>query len=184
MKKRIFAALLALTLIFALPCALAAGARVESLEYKGFGVLEVELNMDCAWYPGAQFSLTNAEGAQIAVTPFGGDEEEAYLYAPEIIDGGAYSLRFALDEVEQSIAFTADTAEKYRVSAGGELIALKNDERCDFCRAPGHNEDFCPERIDSAQLPDDLAALARLFDVELCERCGGFGHDEDRCTGK
>ena len=183
MKKRFFSALLALTLMFAF-AAFAADLRVESLEYKGFGVLKVEFNRDCSWYPDAAFTLTGSDPLPLTATPFAGEEEEAWLYVPEIVDGGAYSLRFTFGTVEQVIDFTADTSLEYKINKSGELKTKTDNDRCDYCHETGHDEDFCPNYVNRGDIPADLEGLAWYFDIDdFCERCGGFGHDDDNCRG-
>lgn len=182
MKKRFFAAFLALVLSFAFTAALAADTRIESLEYKGFGIIKVEFARDCSWYPDAVFTLTGSDPLPLTVTPFAGDEEEAYLYAPEIVDGSAYSLHLSFGATEQVLDFTADTSLEYKINKSGELKVKTDKERCDFCRESGHDEDFCPERVNVGDIPTDLEGMAWYFDIdEFCENCGGFGHDDDRC---
>ena len=183
MMKRLFSATLALAMIFALGAALAADVRMESIEYKGFGILKIEFSRDCEWHPGASFTLTDESGAAIPVEPFGGDEEEAYLYAPEITDGAVYSLLLTLEGTEQSASFTADSALEYRINKSGEVNVREDKEKCDFCRERGHDEDYCPERVNPGDIPADPEGLAWYFDIDLCDRCGGFGHDDDRCRG-
>lgn len=181
MNKKFFLAVLTLILALALPTALAADTRIESLEYKGYGILKLEFNRDVAWYPGAVFTLSD-ELIELSITPFAGEEEDAYLYAPEIADGGAYTLSFTLGSVSQSIPFTADTSLEYKINKSGEMKTRTDKERCDFCRETGHDEDFCPERVSVGDIPADLEGMAWYFDIdEFCERCGGFGHDDDRC---
>ena len=182
MKKRLIAALLALTLALALPAALAADTRIESLEYKGFGVIKVEFTRETQWNPGATFTLTDGSNTAVTATPFASEDEEAYLYAPDIADGAAYTLQFTLGATDQTIPFTADTALDHRISKSDEVTAREDKEKCDFCRTPGHDEDFCPERINPGDVPTDISGLAWYFDIdELCERCRGFGHDDERC---
>ena len=182
MKKRFIAALLALVLSFAFTTALAADTRIESLEYKGYGVIKVEFARDCNWYPDAVFTLTGDAELPLTITPFAGEEEDAYLYAPEIISGGAYRLSFTLGSTEQVIDFTADTSLKFKINKSGVLNTKTDNDRCDFCRETGHDEDFCPQRVNEGDIPADLKGLAWYFDIdEFCERCGGFGHDDDRC---
>lgn len=182
MKNRIIAVLLALTLSLALPGALAAGVRMESVEYKGFGVLDIEFSRESEWFPAAIFTLTDETGLAIEATVIAGEEENAWLYAPEIVDGAAYSLQFVLGETDQTVPFTADTALEHRVNKNNEVTVREDREKCDFCRAPGHDDDFCPERINPADIPAEPADVARFFDIDdFCERCGGIGHDDDRC---
>ena len=182
MKKRFFAAVLALALSFVFTGAFAADTTVESLEYKGFGVLKVEFSRDVSWYPDAVFTLTDSASLPVTVTPFAGEEEDAYLYAPDILDGGAYTLSFSLGSSSQTIPFEANASLEYKINKSGEIISREDKDRCDFCRESGHDDDFCPDRVNPGDIPADLDGLAWYFDIdEFCERCGGFGHDDDRC---
>lgn len=184
MKKRFFSSLLALTLMFVFTTALATDTRIDSLEYKGYGILKLEFNRDANWYPDAAFSLSDGITA-LTVTPFAGEEDDAYLYAPEIMDGGEYSLNFILGNTKQSIAFTADPSLEYKINKSGEIKIKTDNDRCDFCREAGHDEDFCPERVNEGDIPTDLETMAWYFDIdEFCERCGGIGHDDDRCSNR
>lgn len=184
MKNRLFTALLALTLMFVFSTALASDTRIESLEYKGFGILKLEFNRDTNWYPNASFRLSDGL-TSLTITPFAGEEEDAYLYAPEIVDGSEYSLSFSLGSTEQTIAFTADPSLEYKINKSGDLKLRTDNERCDFCREPGHDDDFCPERVNPGDIPSDLEGMAWYFDIdEFCEHCGGIGHDDDRCPNR
>lgn len=182
MKKKITILLLTLCLTIAPMTALAAGARVESLEYEGFGVLKLDFSRDCDWYESAAIKLTGADGAELPVLILGGEEEDCYLRAKDMQLGQSYTLSFSLDGETQEIPFECKSATEYLVNVRGEVSERPERDDCDFCRSLEHDEDFCPERIDAANLPDDDAdELARIFGIERCERCGGIGHDEDRC---
>lgn len=184
MKKRLFAVLLVLSLVLSLSTAMAADSRIESLEYKGYGILKVEFNRDTDWYPAAVFTLSDGF-VEIGITPFAGEEDDAYLYAPEILSGGEYTLSFTLGTTDQTIPFTADTSLEYKINKSGELKTKVDKERCDFCRESGHDEDFCPESVNAGDIPSDLEGLAWYFDIdEFCEDCGGIGHDDDRCPNR
>ena len=181
MKKNIFTVTLALLLALALPAAFAADARIEELEHKGFGVLKLEFSRDCTWYEEGRFTLSS-DGAEVPFDILAGEEEDAWLYAPALSEGGNFALNFTLGETSQTLSFEALTGVKYVVYRDGEVIARADDDRCDFCRERGHDEDFCPERIDPAEIPADPRDVARYFDIDdFCERCGGIGHDDDRC---
>lgn len=184
--KRLTAIFLALTLILALPAAFAStGVRLESLEYKGFGVIEVEFSRETSWYPDATFTMTGLLGEAVEITPFAGEDENAYLYAPGIVDGGSYSLQMVFGAVEQRIDFTAVTGTEYRINKNDAVTTREDKEKCDFCRERGHDEDFCPERINPGDIPSDPEGLAWYFDVDdFCDRCGGFGHDDDNCKNR
>jgi len=184
--KRRTAILLVLTLILALPTAFAnTGVRIESLEYKGFGVIEVDFSRETSWHPDAVFTLTDALGERIEITPFAGEDENAFLYAPGIVDGADYRLQMVFGSIDQSVDFTASTGTEYRINKNDEVSAREDKEKCDFCRERGHDEDFCPERINPGDIPSDLDGLAWYFDVDdFCDRCGGFGHDDDNCRNR
>lgn len=183
MKKRIFAIVLTLSLVLSMS-AFAADSRVESLEYKGFGILKLEFNHDTNWYPAAEFTLSDGF-TSLTVTAFAGEEDDAYLYAPEIIDGGDYSLGFTLGNTVQTIPFTADPSIEVKINKNGELKTKVDKDRCDFCDVSGHDEDFCPERVNPGDIPADLGGMAWYFDIdEFCERCGGIGHDDDDCLNR
>ena len=184
MKKRFFAALLALVLSFAFTAAFAANSTIESLEYKGFGILELEFRGKPSWYPDAVFTLSDGLNT-LSVTPFAGEEDNAFLYAPELIDGSEYTLSVSLNGSEESITFTADTSLEYKFNKNGELNVKEDKERCDYCREPGHDEDFCPERVNPGDIPADPESMAWYFDIDdFCEICGGIGHDDDRCPNR
>lgn len=183
MKKTIA---LILTLILALTAgtALAADARVESVEYMGFGVVELEFSWDCDWYQSATISLVDAGGAELPFVIIGGEEENCFLRAADLADGAACTLNFALGGESQSIAFDAVTGTEYFVRNDNSVNPRVENDRCDFCHQAGHDEDFCPERIDASKLTDDPDELARIFDIDRCERCGGIGHDDDHCPNR
>lgn len=184
MKKRFIAVLLTLSLILSLGMAQASDSRIESLEYKGFGVLKLEFNRDTNWYPAADFSLSDGFN-QLSITILAGEEDDAYLYIPEITDGAEYSLIFRLGVTEQTIPFTADSSIEYKINKNGELKTKVDKDRCDFCREPGHDDDFCPEQVNPGDIPSDPEGIAWYFDIdEFCERCGGIGHDDDACPGR
>lgn len=182
MKGKIIALLLALVLAFALPLAFAADSRIEGVEYKGFGILKLDFTRDCDWYTSAGITLRDMSGAEIPYTFIGGEEEEAYLRA-EGIEGKDLTLDFTLGETSQSLDFTAVTGTEYNFRGDKVKVEIEK-ERCDRCGEPGHDEDYCPERIDAAALPEDAAELARIFDIDRCDRCGGMGHDDDRCPNR
>lgn len=184
MKGKLAALLLALILTLALPVAFAADSRIENVEYEGFGILKIEFTHDCDWYASSTVTLTDSNGADVPFTFIGGEAEECYLRAESIVDGAPYTLDFALEGTEQSVALRADTAVEFRVDTNGNVKERTRDEECDLCGSLGHDDDFCPERVDADHLPSDPDALAKLFDIDRCDRCGGMGHDDDRCPGK
>ena len=182
MKRRTISLLLALVLTLTTGAALAAGdARVESVEYMGFGIIELDFSWDCDWYGSATISLADASGAEVPFEAIGGESDNAYLYASTLADGAACTLNFALGATEQSVSFEAVTGTEYNVRADGSVNPRVENERCDFCGQSGHDEDYSPERVDANNLPADPDDLARLFDIDRCERCGGIGHDDDNC---
>ena len=184
MKRKLAALLLALILTLALPVAFAADSRIESVEYEGFGILKIEFTQDCDWYASSTITLTDANGADVPFVFIGGEAKECYLRAESIANGAPYTLDFALEGTEQSVALCADTAAEFRLDANGEVKERARDEKCDLCGNRGHDDDFCPERVDAENLPSDPDALAKLFDIDRCDRCGGMGHDDDHCPGK
>lgn len=183
MKGKLAALLIAFLLAFALPMAFAADSRIESVEYEGFGIVKLEFTRDCDWFTSAKIALSDEAGAEIPYVFIGGEDEECYLRAETIADGAKLNLAFQLEGTSQNLSFAADTGVEYRVK-GDDTTPRNEDDDCDRCRSRGHDEDFCPERIDAASLPDDPAELARIFDIERCDRCGGMGHDDDRCPNR
>lgn len=183
MKKKGFAALLALILVLGLAASAAAkpDQGIKSLEYKGFGVIKAELERKADWYNEAKITLTTKDGSELDWVYLGGDDEEFYLRSKELADGDACTLQFSLGDANQNITFDCNTGVEYRIKADGSVDPRKEDDDCDFCRSRGHDEDFCPERIDEANLPEDADSLARIFNIERCDRCNGMGHDDDRC---
>lgn len=182
MKGRLAALLIALILAFALPMAFADDSRIESIEYKGFGILKIEFLRDCDWYTSAEIGLTDGDGNALAYVYIGGEAEECYLRAEALKEGSPVNLSFRMGQNSQSLSFTAETGLEHKVKADGTILRRDKDgEACDFCKLRGHDEDFCPERIDASSLSDDPAELARLFDIDRCDFCGGMGHDDERC---
>lgn len=180
--KKFIALSLALLLVIAATTALAApDARVEKVEYMGFGIVELEFSYDCDWFQSAVIKLTDADGAELPFQIVGGEEENCFLRAATLADGANCKLDFALGGTAQSIAFDAVTGTEYYVRADDTVNPRVENDRCDFCGQVGHDEDYCPERIDANNIPDDIDALARMFDIDRCERCNGIGHDDDRC---
>ena len=180
MKGKIIALLLALLLAFALPLAFAADSRIEEIEYKGFGILKLDFNRGCDWFASAEIALTDDSGTEVPYTFIGGEDEECYLRAETLQDGASVNLAFRLGETVQNLRFNAETGVNYRVK-GDDVSARSDNERCDFCRESGHDEEYCPGRIDPATLSGDPDALARIFDIDRCDFCRGMGHDDDRC---
>ena len=173
---------LTLTLILAIVAGTALAApdtSVESVEYMGFGIVEIDFTRDCDWYPTATIALTDASGEELPVEIIGGEADNCYLRA-DVTDGAALTLRFALGGTDQTVDFEAVTGTEYNVR-NGSVSPRVDKEKCDFCGKSGHDEDYCPERIDASNLPEDPDALARMFDIDRCERCGGIGHDDDHC---
>ena len=183
MKKSI-ALLLTLLLTLTAGTALAADARVESVEYMGFGIVEIDFSRDCDWYDAATITLADASGAELPIEYVAGEGDNCYLRAADLADNAACTLNFALGATEQSIDFEAVTGTEYNVRSNGGVNPRVDKERCDFCGEPGHDEDFCPERFSADEIPDDPDQLARMFDLDRCERCGGIGHDDDRCPNR
>ena len=182
MKKTIIPCILALALILSTALAASASsARIEEVEYMGFGIVKAELSRDCDWYASAAVTLTDASGNAVAYEFIGGEAEEIYLRAADIIDGGAYTLGFSLNGVEQSIRFDATTGQSCKVANDGQLSVKVDRELCELCGKSGHDDDFCPTRVTEEVLSSDADALARFFDIDRCERCNGIGHDDDHC---
>ena len=182
MKKNIIACILALALILSSALAASASsARIEEIEYMGFGVVKAELSRDCDWYASAAVSLTDVSGNAVAFEYIGGDADELYLRAAQIIDGGAYTLSFSLNGMEQAVRFDATTGQSCKVSADGQLRVEVDRELCELCGKSGHEDDFCPTRVTEDVLGGDADALALFFDIDRCERCNGIGHDDDHC---
>lgn len=182
MKKTIIACILALALILSSALAASASsARIEEVEYLGFGVVKAELSRDCDWYVAAELTLTDASSNAVAFEYIGGEADELYLRAAEIVDGGAYSLRFSLNGAEQAVRFDATTGQSCKIAADGSVSVKADRERCDVCGQTGHDDDFCPTRVTEEALSGDADALARFFDIDRCERCNGIGHDGDAC---
>ena len=179
MKKIIIASILVLALI--LPTAFASSVQIDEIEYMGFGVVRAELSRDCDWYASADVTLSDASGNAVAYEFLGGEADEIYLRAADVIDGGAYTLGFALNGVDQAIRFDATTGQSCKISAGGQLSVKADRENCDVCGKSGHDDDFCPTRVNAEILSGDADALARFFDIDRCERCNGIGHDDDHC---
>lgn len=183
--KKFLALTLTLILTLAAATAFAADARVESVEYMGFGIVELDFTWDCDWYQNGTITLTDANGAELPVLIVGGEAENCYLRSTGITDGGACTVNFTLGGTTQSISFDAVTGTEYYVRNDDSVNPRQDNDRCDICRQPGHDEDYCPQRIDAASIPDDDAdAIARMFDIDRCERCGGIGHDDDRCPNR
>lgn len=181
MKKTIIACILALALILSSALAASAtSARIEEVEYMGFGIVKAELSRDCDWYISADLTLTDASGNAVAFDFIGGEADELYLRAAEIVDGGAYSLRFSLNGVEQAVRFDATTGQSCKIATDGSVSVKVDREKCDVCGQTGHDDDFCPTRVTEEML-GDADALARFFDIDRCERCNGIGHDDDAC---
>lgn len=184
-NKNYFAIIIALVLAFALPAALAADTRMETVEYKGFGVIKVEYSRNADWYPDAVFTLRDDAGFEVFLTIIAGEEDDAYLYAPDMLNNEAYSLQFVLGSTDQTVNFSAVTGTEYRINKNNEVNAKVDKEKCDFCRQSGHDEDFCPERVNPGDIPSDPASIAWYFDIDaFCERCDGIGHDDDRCPNR
>lgn len=183
MNRKLAVLLAAALLTLMLSTAFAADARIESAEYKGFSILKLEFTRDCDWYKSASIALTDMSGAEIPYTFIGGEDEECYLRTETPIDGLELNLSFTLGETVQNLGFAAETGIEYKFK-GDQVQAKVEKEKCDFCRERGHDEDYCPERIDPASLPTDIDELARRFDIDRCDRCGGMGHDDDRCPNK
>ena len=184
MKKTIIAIALTLALILTAVTAFAADSRIEEIEYKGFGIVKVDLTRDCDWYTSADVTLTDAAGNAIAYDYIGGEEDDIYLRATEIQDGAAYTLRFALGGTDQSIAFDATTGQSCKVSANDQVTVKVDKEKCDVCGQTGHDDDFCPTRVTEDVLNGDPIAMARFLDIDLCDRCNGIGHDDAHCPNK
>ena len=182
MKKTITAGLLVLALLFTAITAFAAAApRIEEIEYMGFGIVKAELNRDCDWYASADVTLADASGNALPFAYLGGEEDEIYLRAAEIVDGGAYTLAFSLNGADQSVRFDATTGQSCKIAADGSVRVKVDGEKCDLCGQSGHDDDFCPTRVTEDVLSGDADALARFFDIDRCERCNGIGHDEEHC---
>lgn len=182
MKKTIIACILALALILSTALAASAtSARIEEVEYMGFGIVKAELSRDCDWYASANVTLSDASGNAVAFGCIGGEAEEIYLRAADIVDGGAYSLSFSLNGVEQAIRFDATTGQSCKIAADGSVSIKVDREKCDVCGQTGHDDDFCPTRVTGDVLNGDADALARFFDIDRCERCNGIGHDDETC---
>lgn len=182
MKKTIIACILALALILSSALAASAtSARIEEVEYMGFGIVKAELSRDCDWYISADLTLTDASGNAVAFDFIGGEADELYLRAAEIVDGGAYSLRFSLNGAEQAVRFDATTGQSCKIAADGSVSVKVDREKCDVCGQTGHDDDFCPTRVTEEILGGDADALACFFDIDRCERCNGIGHDDDAC---
>lgn len=182
MKKTIIACILALALILSSALtASATSAWIEEVEYMGFGIVKAEFSRDCDWYTSADLALTDASGNAVAFDFIGGEADELYLRAAEIIDGGAYSLRFSLNGAKQAIRFDATTGQSCKIAADGSVSVKVDREKCDVCGQTGHDDDFCPTRVTEEALSGDADALARFFDIDRCERCNGIGHDDDAC---
>ena len=183
MKKTIIACILALALILSSALAASAtSARIEEVEYMGFGIVKAELSRDCDWYASADVTLADASGNALSFAYLGGEEDEIYLRAAEIVDGGAYTLAFSLNGADQSVRFDATTGQSCKIAADGSVSVKMDREKCDVCGQTGHDDDFCPTRVTEEVLSGDADALARFFDIDRCERCNGIGHDDDHCT--
>lgn len=183
MNRKLAVLLAAALIALMLPTAFAADARIESAEYKGYNILKLDFSRSCDWFASASIVLNDTTGAEIPYTFIGGEDEEAYLRTETSIDGLDLNLHFTLGETSQSLSFAAKTGVEYKFK-GDQVYADVEKEKCDFCKDRGHDEDYCPERIDPAALPDDADGLARIFDIDRCDRCGGMGHDDDRCPNK
>lgn len=182
MKKTIIACILVLALILSSALASSASsARIEEIEYKGFGIVKAELSRDCDWYASAAVTLTDASGNAVPFEFIGGEEDDLYLRAADIIDGGAYTLAFSLNGVDQAIRFDAATGQSCKIAADGSVSVKVDREKCDVCGQTGHDDDFCPTRVTAEILNGDADALARFFDIDRCERCNGIGHDGEAC---
>lgn len=188
MKKTYFAMVLALVLTLSIAASAAplANNYINKLEYKGFGVVQAELKRNADWYNDAKVVITDAEGTELNWMYLGGEEDDFYLRSAEIQDGASYTLNFTLGSDSQTLVFEANTGLEYRIDANGNSETRQENDRCDSCGSRDHDEDFCPERINAADLPEDADAdfLARLFDIERCDRCNGMGHDDDRCPNR
>ena len=185
MKKTSIASILVLSLILtaitAFATSTAATAQIEEIEYMGFGIVKAELSIDCDWYASADVTLTDASGSALSFEYLGGEEDDLYLRAADIVDGDAYTLAFSLNGASQSVRFDAITGQSARIAADGSVKIQEDAEKCDVCGETGHDDDFCPTRVTEEVLSGDADALARFFDIDRCERCNGIGHDAENC---
>lgn len=145
--------------------ALAAGTRIEEIQYKGFGVIRIDFTRDCRWYPDAKFTLRGADAEPYDAIVLGGEEDEAYLFVRDLPENAEYDLIFELDGEIRELSFTAVTGTEFHFGPNGITEIIDND-RCDICREVGHDDDFCPKRFGNVELPEDPAQLARMFDID------------------
>lgn len=184
MTKRLVALFLTLMFALSLSAAFAAETGLESVEYKGFGIFEIEFTSDCDWYASSTIALKDDSGEALPFAIIGGEGDDCYLRAENIEAGAAYTLEFSMNGAEWNVALRADTGIEFKLDKNGNVREEKENDACDWCGSVGHDDDFCPTRIDETELPEDADALARLFDLDRCDRCGGIGHDDDICPGK
>ena len=171
-KMAIFATVFALLLGTALATA-TSPALVESLEYKGFGVLAVEFWEDGNWVSESTFTITDAQGAPLEYTVLGGDEDDCYLMISALMDGSEYTFGYAA----QNISFVALADREYRVDRQGNVRIEYETDPCDYCGKTDHDDDFCPSRPASSRGDDDDR-------YDRCDLCGETGHDDDDCPSR
>lgn len=182
MKKKITILLLTLCLTIAPMTALAAGARVESLEYEGFGVLKLDFSRDCDWYESAAIKLTGADGAELPVLILGGEEEDCYLRAKDMQLGQSYTLSFSLDGETQEIPFECKSATEYLVNVRGEVSERPERDDCDFCRSLEHERGLLPGAHRRRESAETTRTSWRASSASsAASAAAASGHDEDRC---
>lgn len=166
MKKNVSLVVLLILCISITTGAFAASARIEEIEYKGFGVIKIDFLHDCRWYPDAKFTLTDPDAKEYETVVIGGEEDEAFLFVRDLPENVEYKLKFELDGNVQELVFTAVTGTEYHYGANG-VTPIVDKDRCDRCGKVGHDDDFCPEIFANVALPEDLTQLALLFDIDL-----------------
>ncbi len=201
------AALLALA-VPALAENTAAQARIASVEYKGFGIVEVDFTGDCDWQSGSAFTLTDGDGNALLYDVLGGDEDECYLQVTDLVENAACVLGLN----GQNVGFQTVTGREYVLDLDDQIHLIYNMEPCDWCNSTAHDDDYCPEHwagkefvwtwqpnagtttqtaatsttASATKAPAKAAATTapQATSAPWCDECYEYGHYESNCPNE
>ena len=181
---------------------------VESVEYKGNGIFEIEFMRNVAWRDDFVLTGTDEAGGPLVVSSLGGDASEMFVQVEGGIADDALVTFHLVGESgvipavgQATLNFKYANYCEYCLEFGhaemvcGARVAsnARENDRCDLCGTLGHDDDYCPERKTGTLYCDECGKTGHDEDYcvyddddryDFCDYCGSLGHDDDYCPDR